>query len=94
VALPGRDSLFVLPVNALGVAHIHVLKVLAEKNYKTAPYPISDEVFWICNEVWRPVPMRVHGNQIAITPPPEMVDILTRLAPRDESSDASEASEN
>ena len=47
VALPGRDELLVLPVSAAALPFIPLLKVVADKNHKKAPYPISDEVYWI-----------------------------------------------
>jgi hypothetical protein len=79
-ALPGRDSLFVLPVTVGGASQVHLLKVLAEKKFKSEPYPISAEVFWIKDETWSLVPIRVEGNQVTVTPPKPLVDVFERLA--------------
>jgi hypothetical protein len=81
VAVPGRDQLLVLPVTAHGLAFIHLLKVLAEQNYKTTPYPISDEVFWIQNGVWRRFPISIQGQEATLAPPAEFVELLKRLVP-------------
>jgi hypothetical protein len=84
VSLPGRDSLFVLPVGLKALAQVHLLKVLAEKNYQSAPYPISDEVYWVRGGVWRRFPINIKGDQINVEPPGEFAPILERLAPEDQ----------
>jgi hypothetical protein len=81
VAVPGRDELVVLPVTARAIPHVHVMKVLAEKNHKTVPYPISSEVFWVQQGTWRPFPIAIRGQQVSVQPPPEFGDILDRLTP-------------
>jgi hypothetical protein len=80
-ALPGRDELLVLPVTAAGLGQAPLLRALADKNYKTAPYPISDQVFWIHDGVWRRFPIEIKEGQVAVQPPLEFVDILKRLMP-------------
>src|SRR5262249_13818724 len=47
VVMPGRDELLVLPVSADAFQQVHMLNLLAEKNFRTAPYPISDHLFWV-----------------------------------------------
>jgi hypothetical protein len=81
VALPGRDSLFVLPVNAKALGQVHLLKLLAEKNFQSAPYPISNEVFWVRGGTWHPFPILVKGEEITVEPPEEFLDVLKRLVP-------------
>jgi hypothetical protein len=81
VSLPGRDSLFVLPVGAKALGQVHLLKVLADKNYQSAPYPISDEVYWVRAGVWRRFPIRIKGEEITVEPPAEFLDILNRVRP-------------
>ena len=93
VALPGRDSLFVLPVNLKGLGQVHLLKVLADKNYQSAPYPISDGVFWVQGGTWRAFSIRIQGEQIDVEPPEEFLEILKRLMPEGESPEAEEGSE-
>jgi hypothetical protein len=83
-ALPGRDELLVLPVSTPGLAHVPLLKALAEKNYKTAPYPISDQVYWIQGGVWRRFAIEIRGGQVAVQPPAEFLEILKRLMPQED----------
>ena len=92
-ALPGRDELLVLPVTVAGLAHVPLLKVLAEKNFKTAPYPISDQVFWIQAGVWRPFAIEIRGERVTVQPPAEFVEVLKRLIPDAESEAPPEAGE-
>jgi hypothetical protein len=86
-ALPGRDELLVLPVTAAGLAHVPLLKALAEKNYRTAPYPISDQVYWIVGGVWWPFAIDIRGKEVEVHPPPEFLEILQRLVPDGQDSD-------
>jgi hypothetical protein len=87
VALPGRDALFVLPVNSQGLGEVHILRLLAQKNYQSAPYPISEEVYWVQGGVWRRFPIHVKGEQITIEPPEEFNEVLDRLMPGEEEPD-------
>src|SRR5262249_50719495 len=87
VALPGRDEMLVLPVTSTSLPQVHLLKVLAEKNFKNAPYPISDDVFWIRDGVWRLFPMSVKNEQVTVTPPQEFLELLKRFMPDAEVSD-------
>jgi len=90
-ALPGRDELLVLPVTAAGLAHVPLLKALAEKNYKTAPYPISDQVYWIQGGLWRRFTIEIRGERVAVQPPAEFLEILKRLIPDAEQGDTEPA---
>jgi hypothetical protein len=92
VILPGRDELLVLPVTLKAIPHVHLLKVLAEKNFKSVPYPISDQVYWVHRGVWRLFPIDVRAKEVTVQPPPEFEDILDRLVPRqDNGSKTAEA---
>lgn len=93
VVIPGRDELLVLPITARALAHMHLMKVLADKNFKTVPYPISNEVYWIREGVWRPFPIHVRNAEVAVQPPPEFVEILERLAPPEQKPEAEEPSD-
>lgn len=84
VVIPGRDELLVLPVTMQAIPHMHLLKVLAEKNHRGAPYPISEDVYWIHEGVWRPVFIEIKSDEITVQPPPELIDMLNRLAGEDE----------
>src|SRR5437773_1743198 len=79
VALPGRDHLLVQPVTREGLTNVHLLKVLAEKNYKSTPYPISEQVFWVRDGIWRVFAIEVQGEKVNVQPPEEFVQILQRL---------------
>jgi hypothetical protein len=81
VSVPSRDELLVLPVSARAMAFVHLLKVLAEKNFKSAPYPISDEVFWVRAGTWCRFPVEVRNQQVVVTPPQEFLPVFQRLAP-------------
>jgi hypothetical protein len=80
VAPLSRDRLFVLPVTLSALRFVHLLKVLAEKNYKTTPYVISDQVFWVHQRAWRLLPIELGGKQVTVTPPEELVEVLNLLA--------------
>jgi len=90
VGLPCRDQLLVLPVTAPSLVFVHLLKVLLDKNYKSLPYPISAQVYWVRCGVWHPFPIEVTGNKVSITPPAEFHEILDRLAPTEEEDDEPE----
>jgi hypothetical protein len=81
VALPGRDHLVVMPVNAQALGGVHMLKVRAEKNFKSSPYAISDQVFWVRAGTWRLFPIDVEGERVTVQPPEEFQEILERLVP-------------
>jgi hypothetical protein len=93
VALPGRDELLVLPVTAAALNHVPLLQHLAEKNFKIAPYAISDQVFWIQEGVWHPFPIALHEDRIIVQPPPEFLAVLKRLAPETAITEEDEAGE-
>jgi hypothetical protein len=81
VALPGRDELLVMPVSTAALPFLPLLKVVADKNHKSAPYPITDTVYWIQNGVWRPFTIEVRNDQANIQPPPEFLPLLQQLMP-------------
>jgi hypothetical protein len=83
VALPGRDELLILPVNKTALAHVHLLRVLADKNFKSAPYPISDQVFWVQQGRWHVFPIDIRGNDVTIRPPEAFVPIFDQLSPEE-----------
>jgi hypothetical protein len=82
VALPGRDELLVMPVNAAALPYLPLIKVVAEKNHKNAPYPITSEVFWIQEGVWRAFVIDMRDDQANIQPPPEFLPLLEQLIPK------------
>jgi hypothetical protein len=80
VAPIGRDRTFLLPVSIPGLQYVHLLRILAAKDHPTAPYPISDEVAWVHEGTWRRVSIELSGHEATVTPPPELVEALNRLA--------------
>ncbi len=84
VGLPCRDQLLVLPVTGPSLAFVHLLKFLIDKNYRTMPYPISNQVFWLRGRTWLRFPIEYEGEKVSIQPPEEFNEILDRLAPDDE----------
>jgi hypothetical protein len=87
VALPGRDQLLILPVTPAGLASIHMLKMIAEKYFKTAPYSISDQVFWVLKGQWYPFRVEMSKEKVSVHPPDEFLPVLQRLAPEQDRSE-------
>jgi hypothetical protein len=81
VAVPSRDQLFILPVTREGMKSVHLVKIVAEKNYRGAPYPISAELFWIRHGAWHPFGVQVRGREATVSPPPEFNEVLACLFP-------------
>jgi hypothetical protein len=81
VAIPGRDELLVLPVTSAALPFLPLLKMIAQKNHKNAPYPISDDVYWIQDGVWRVFQIEMQNDQVNIQPPPEFLPLLEQLLP-------------
>jgi hypothetical protein len=79
VAVPSRDQFLVLPVTRASLANAYLLKQVAEKTYPTAPYPISNEVFWVRDGAWHRVGIQVRGEQATLSPPTEFGEVLARL---------------
>jgi hypothetical protein len=91
VALPGRDELLVLPVSALALGHVHLLRFLAEKNFRGTPYPISPHVYWVQGGSWYHFPIEIQGQNVAIRPPEAFVALLKRLLPEEDFSGPDES---
>jgi hypothetical protein len=94
VAVPGRDELLVLPVTGPSLGYLPLLKSVAEQSFKTAPYAISDEVFWVQGGRWHLFPIELHGEKVTAQPPQEFLEILGRLAPDEEDEEGDEADES
>lgn len=81
VVVPGRDHLLVMPVVKEALEHLAWLRALAARTHKTVPYPISGEVFWVRRGAWHHFAIQAHQKQVVMSPPPEFVEVLLRLAP-------------
>jgi len=78
VAIPSRDELLVLPLTAEALPHVHLMKLLAEKNYRSAPYSVSDEVYWVRQGHWQAFPMTIRGEEITVRPPDEFLTFFPK----------------
>jgi hypothetical protein len=93
VALPARDQLLVLPVNKDGLAHVPLLKALAEKSYQNTPYAISGDVFWVHGDAWHLFPIRIQGERVTVEPPVAFHPVLDRLMPEERRAESDRADE-
>lgn len=79
VAVPGRDQLLVLPVTRNALGFLQLLKVLSGRNFKSAPYPLSSEVFWVRGGRWHLFHVDYDGERLVLGPPEEFTEVLERL---------------
>jgi hypothetical protein len=83
VAVPSRDELLVLPVEPKALIHVHLLKMLAEKNHQNAPYAVSDKVYWVHSGTWRLFPITIRNDKVDVKPPAEFLAIVSTMTPPD-----------
>ncbi len=93
VALPGRDELLVLPLTGASVGYVPLLKSIAEQSFRTAPYAISDELFWVRGGLWHLFPIELRGEEVTAQPPRELMEVLHRLVPDEEDEAPEEGAE-
>lgn len=84
VAVPSHEELLVLPVAMPALAVLPRLQALVTNRYRTAAAPVSDELFWVHDQVWRRFPVVVRSGGVSIQPPDEFVDIFHHLLPGEE----------
>jgi hypothetical protein len=80
--VPHRDALLVLPVTreAMEKKALAVLKAATEKEHAGAAHPLSAELYWVMNGVWRPFTIVVvPEGAIRMRPPAELVQALMTL---------------
>jgi hypothetical protein len=70
-----------MPVTSSALQFLPMLKVVAKKNFQNAPYPITDEVFWIHQGQWRLFGITVQNNEATVQPPAEFLPLLEQLLP-------------
>jgi hypothetical protein len=87
VALPGRDHLLILPVSAKTIAFLPWLRTVAAKTFRSLPYAISPELFWVRQGDWHHFPIDVKGEQVLVNPPQAFLDVLDEIAPPEESDE-------
>lgn len=83
VALPVRDQLLALTVSREALGHVHLLRGYAQKSYRTLPYPISDQVFWVREGEWHLFAITLQPDQVIIRPPERFLEVLRRLMPEE-----------
>jgi hypothetical protein len=83
VAIPSRDELLILPVEPKALIHLHLMKMLAEKNYQNAPYAISDSVYWSRAGSWQVFPVTIRKDKVEVKPPSEFLDLVSKMTPPD-----------
>lgn len=79
VAVPSREELAVWPVSFPALSKIHVIKLFAQDNYREHAYPVTDDVFWVCNGAWHPFGIRVDEKNVTVSPPDEFLAALKGL---------------
>jgi len=91
VGLPSRDQLFVLPVARQAVVFLYLMKGIVDKEFKTAPYPISSELYWVRGGSWHLFPVEVDlvNKRLSLTPPEDLVPILDGFLAEEEDDPAS-----
>ena len=52
---------------------------IAAKTYREMPYPISPELFWICDGIWRHFFIESDGEDLLMKPPLEFAAVMARL---------------
>jgi hypothetical protein len=79
IALPSREELAVWPVSFPALSKIHVIKLFAQDNYRDHAYPVTDEVFWVCNGSWYRFGITVDEKNVTVSPPDEFLAALNQL---------------
>jgi hypothetical protein len=80
-SVPRRDALLALPLNrrALGQKSLALLKVFTQSQHAEATHPISADIFWVRNGIWRPFGIEVGQDEVGVRPPAELADALRAL---------------
>lgn len=80
-SVPDRNATLVLPLDrrALAPRALALLRVLTTNQHAEATHPISDEVFWVRDGVWRPFGIDVGDGGVSVRPPDEMRELLDEL---------------
>ena len=79
LAIPSRDELLVLPVTAKAITTVHLLKLLVIQSHQKAPYPVSEELYWVFQGKWHAFPIEIKGHEVNVRPPPEFVALLETI---------------
>jgi hypothetical protein len=80
-SVPRRDALLALPLcqKSLAQRALALLKVFTKNQHDEASHPISPDVFWVRDGVWRPFGIEVGEDGVKVQPPPECQEVLRAL---------------
>jgi len=80
-SVPRRDALLALPLNrkALAQRSLALLQVFTGNQHAEASHPISPDIFWVKNGVWRRFGIEVEEGGVRLRPPAELVETLRGL---------------
>lgn len=78
---PRRDALLALPLTrkALAQRSLALLKVITQNQHDEASHPLSPDVFWVKDGVWRRFGIEVGAEGVSVEPPAEMEGVLRSL---------------
>jgi hypothetical protein len=81
VAPVGRDRLYFMPANDYNAARsvVPVYRAAAEE-YTQAPYPISDQLYWVYEGRWYRFPIVLQEDASLVTPPLEFCRVFGMLS--------------
>jgi hypothetical protein len=76
-SVPSRDVLLVLPLTpGLAQRSLALLKVLTRSQHEEASHPLSPDVFWVRDGVWRPFGIEVREDGVRVAPPEDLAGAL------------------
>jgi hypothetical protein len=80
-SVPRRDALLALPLSRKAMAQraLALLKVFTQSQHDEATHPISPDVFWVKDGIWRRFGIEVREDGVQVQPPPECADVLRAL---------------
>ena len=76
-----RDALLVLPLSpkALAQRSLALLTIFTQNQHAEASHPISPDIFWVRDGVWRPFGIEVGKDGVKVQPPDEMKAVLDAI---------------
>ena len=80
-SIPRRDALLVLPLTrkALSQQSLALLKVITQSQHDEASHPLSTNIFWVKDGIWRVFEIEVSQDGVKGSHPEEMTDTLQSL---------------
>jgi hypothetical protein len=80
-SVPRRDALLALSLNRQGMRQrsLALLKAVTQNQYAEASHPISSDVFWVRDGIWRRFGIEVGEEGVQVQPPPECADVLRAI---------------